>query len=179
MKRIYFLQEDLKLKAVTKRETIVVAVIGIVIYLIGFISGFSSVSQKAIHTVKIETDTVVVNPYNLELNDTNLMNEIKRQRIYFPEIVFRQAILESNHFQSNIAKENNNLFGFKVKGSWKGMEMKHKNRGHLVFKHWTDCVKHYKMHQQKNFKPEYYLSYLNRLGYSETPEYTEILLQFN
>lgn len=171
----YYSNENLSLTSVTKELLIG----GIVLLIVGIFSGF--VMSKAIPNNEpeliVQTDTVYqeINPYNLELNDSNLMSEIKRNKIYFPDIVFKQGQVESGNYTSNICKENNNIFGFKVFGSWTGMEMKFKNRNHLVFKHWTDCVKHYKMHQEKNFKDRYYLQYLSNLGYAESPFYIQTL----
>lgn len=119
------------------------------------------------------TDTVYVNLDTLSFSEENLKKVIAANDIWYPEIVFNQAKLESGNFKSDIFKENNNLFGFRVFGSWKGKEMAFKNRGHLVFTHWTKSVEHYKMWQKKNYNKKTYLQFLGRVGYAEDKTYLE------
>jgi flagellum-specific peptidoglycan hydrolase FlgJ len=76
-------------------------------------------------------------------------------QIKHPEIVIRQAILESGWFKSPFLMSRNNLFGFrKVK--------------YLQFKNWKESVEYYKKWQDKyytNPKEDYY-KFLLRIKYA-------------
>lgn len=101
---------------------------------------------------------------HLKLTKENLLNELKVQKVLYPEIVVAQAILETGHFKSYLCKSHNNLFGLKSGNSY------------MKFDHWTDCVAAYKRYIQ-NWKkpPKDYYKYLKDLGYATDPEYTEKL----
>jgi uncharacterized FlgJ-related protein len=78
-----------------------------------------------------------------------------------PEIVLRQAIYESGHFNSLVCKKKNNIFGF---------------RGRLIykdFKCWQDCVDYYKKWQDKHYTDdtEDYYHFLQRINYSGYKEF--------
>ena len=49
------------------------------------------------------------------LTIANLYDEIQRQGLKFPKIVLAQALLESGHFSSRLAQEQNNLFGLRLR----------------------------------------------------------------
>lgn len=121
------------------------------------------------------TDTVLIALDTLELNEENLLKVIKYYDIKFPKVVLAQSKVETGNWTSAICKENNNIFGFRVFGSWKGKEFPFRNRGHLVFKDWQDCVAHYKMWQDKNFTNGSYIKFLKRMGYAEDPSYANTL----
>ena len=56
-----------------------------------------------------------------------------------PDIVYKQAVLETKHFTSNIFKENNNLFGMKHPNVRSTTSLG-KNRGHAKYANWLDSV---------------------------------------
>ncbi len=92
-----------------------------------------------------------------ELTDTSLKEELILNNIKHPEIVFRQAIIESGHFTSGVFVENNNLFGMTHPRTRPTYSMK-KNRGFAYYKDWTHSVKDYKVWQDKYYKGgDYYL----------------------
>jgi hypothetical protein len=76
--------------------------------------------------------------------------------IKHPEVVLKQAIYESGHFNSHIYKTKNNLFGFR------------KTKNYLSYKSWQACVDYYKVWQDKNYKDmnlDYY-TFLQKINYS-------------
>ena len=80
--------------------------------------------------------------------------------IHHKEIVYAQAIWESNYFKSHYCKKYNNLFG--LGGSKRPMK----------FKHWWDSVKAYKDLIQKRYrKGEDYFQFLKRIKYASDPNY--------
>lgn len=135
-----------------------------------FFAGYNCAEQTTINKIEV-VDTVYTHLDTLTFNETNLKKVIAHFDIWYPQIAFNQAKLESANFKSDIFKENNNLFGFRVFGSWKGKELPFKNRGHLCFAHWTKSVEHYKMWQQKNYNKNTYLQFLQRVGYAEDQTY--------
>lgn len=110
-----------------------------------------------------------------KLNKKNVLIELKKNNVYFPEIVLKQALLETNDFKSKICDENNNIFGIRHYPNSDTTYAIAKNRGFLCFKNWTDCVKEYKRLQKRNFKDEYYYSFLNNSNYAEKDIYVNIL----
>lgn len=80
---------------------------------------------------------------------------IKKVGIKHPQIVLKQALLESGHFKSNIFKKKNNLFGFRYKA-------------YIRFKSWKACVDFYKRWQDRNYKSDNldYYKFLQHLNYS-------------
>jgi flagellum-specific peptidoglycan hydrolase FlgJ len=98
----------------------------------------------------------------LQLNVKNLKSEIHRNRIKYPDIVLRQAILETGHFKSYNCTERNNIFGFRTSE-------------YLVFDSWQDCVKYYKDWQDRKYKGGDYYLFLKDVGYASDPEYIEKL----
>lgn len=100
------------------------------------------------------------------LSYQNLYDEIVRNGIDHPEIVFAQAILESGHFKSKVFRENRNLFGMKMPRSRKTLAKKSLN-GYAFYTSWKESVADYKLYQQsylkgKSSSKESYYSNLNK-----------------
>jgi len=76
--------------------------------------------------------------------------------ILFPEIVMKQAILETGYFYPNNLMAKNNLFGFRVRGK------------NLYFNSWQESVDYYKNWQLRKYtKPdENYYKFLVRIKYA-------------
>jgi flagellum-specific peptidoglycan hydrolase FlgJ len=86
----------------------------------------------------------------------NILTVCKYHGIQFPKIVLAQAIQESG-LKPN--KRHNNLFG-----------LSH-SRGLYKFPHWSYSVKMYKDKIQSRYKSGNYLSFIDRIGYAEDPNY--------
>lgn len=72
-----------------------------------------------------------------------VFNECIKQGIENPEIVTKQAILETGHFKcENCSFDHNNIFGFRWKGKY------------LEFDSWQESISYYKKWQDKWFKGE-------------------------
>lgn len=95
--------------------------------------------------------------------------------IKFPEIAFAQAILESGHFKSKIAKHNNNLFGMRMPKQRETTAIGTKY-GYAKYKSWQTSVRDYKLWQDNLFKRypnmslSQFKSYINRM-YSTSYNY--------
>ena len=89
------------------------AKIGLLLLLVSF-----SLSYTSVRVLESERVPVVIsNDIKDELTDESLMQFLKDCNVKFPDIVFKQAILESKHFTSNIFKQNSNLFGMRISTS--------------------------------------------------------------
>ena len=109
------------------------------------------------------------NPTDKPFSVENLKSEIVKQGIKYPNIVLAQAVLESGHFDSDIFKENNNLFGMK-KPSVRKTLATGENRGHATFKNWVDSVRDYKMFQDQNGYSNLSVNdYMKKLGTDYCP----------
>jgi len=127
----------------------------------------------------------VVDTLYLPLQDTtpltecNVLSFIKECGIEHPNVVYAQMVAETNHLKSEICKESNNLFGFKVEPSNRYEHTYHikgiKNRSHLVFPSWKYSVMHYKAFQDVNYKGGDYYEFLERQGYAEDQGYIKLL----
>lgn len=83
----------------------------------------------------------------------NLYKEIIKDSIKFPEIVLRQAIVETGWLKSTACKKRNNLFGF--------------NNGVTKYKSWQDAVKAYKRLQDARYKGGDYELFLIKIRYAQ------------
>lgn len=92
--------------------------------------------------------------------DEGLMDCLIYLGIKNPEIVYKQAILETGNFQSDLCVYHNNLFGLR------------KGKEYYKFKHWSESVLMYRNRIQSRLKEnEDYYDFLSRIGYAEDPEY--------
>lgn len=97
------------------------------------------------------------------LSENNLKEELIKHNVPHANIVVAQAKLESGLGTSPVYKRTNNLFGLK------------KGNKYRSYSHWTECVKDYKQCISKRYKGGNYYAFLNKIGYSENPNYTNIL----
>lgn len=102
-----------------------------------------------------------------------LLCMIKELNFSFPDIVFAQAILETNNFKSRIFMENNNLFGMKqsVKRITKA---RYTQYDHAYYKNWIESVDDYALYSStylSSLKTESdYFEYLSQ-NYAEDSQY--------
>jgi hypothetical protein len=84
--------------------------------------------------------------------------------IQHPNIVMKQAIVETGWFKTKFLMSRNNLFGFRAKN-------------YLYFKNWKESVVYYKNWQDKRYtnKNEDYYAFLVRIKYASAPGYTNYL----
>jgi uncharacterized FlgJ-related protein len=97
----------------------------------------------------------------------SVFNYICESKILHPEIVIKQAVLETGWFKSKFLMKKNNIFAFRKKQ-------------YLSFNSWKDCVDYYKAWQIKHYtntKEDYY-TFLVRIKYA-TPAYPSHLKKLN
>ena len=106
---------------------------------------------------------VVIQLHNAAAQETpnaeNVFRYICEKGILHPEIVIKQAILESGWFKAPFLMKRNNIFAFRIKE-------------YMHFKDWKACVDYYKKWQDKHYKDhnEDYYNFLVRIKYA-TPQY--------
>lgn len=95
------------------------------------------------------------------------------------EIMIRQAILETDHFNSNIFKQNYNLFGMNMPKIRTTTAIEERN-GFAAYNHWTSSIDDYIIlqHQWKILRPEIYQNgyeVIRLASYAENPYYIRLL----
>lgn len=123
-------------------------------YIISFIFGLLALTVSASHPFM-----------NSELKES-LKGALEYYNIHHSDIVYAQAVWETGNFNSQLCKQNNNLFGL----------YDSKNKCYYKFDHWIDCIIAYKnMIQYKYKEGEDYYSFLTRIGYASDPNYNNHL----
>lgn len=102
-----------------------------------------------------------------ELTISNLLAEIKRNRIKYPKIVLAQAILETGWFRSSVCRNKHNLFGL----------TNPRTKTYYEFSHWTESVRAYYTKVQYRYKGGNYLLWLDKIGYAESPGYIRAIIR--
>ena len=92
--------------------------------------------------------------------------------IKHPEVVFKQAKIESGNFKSKVFRENNNMFGMKIpykRANIVGGE----NLGYAVYNNWQESIIDYALYQTYSAKGMNKEQYIQHLGasYAEDPDY--------
>lgn len=155
-----------------RRQLIDVSTIVFTIVLIfGVYIVMRALKEEFSDPVKIES-VVVSDDFQDHLLE--LIFEIKLEH---PYIVIAQAILESGNYQSQIFRENNNLFGMKMPYRRSTLAVGI-NKGHAVFKSWKHSVYDYGLYQMaymRGMSENEYLDSLNRT-YAEDGKYKDKLL---
>jgi hypothetical protein len=100
------------------------------------------------------------------LTPQNVYRHILECEIKHPEIVYRQAVLESGNFGSKNCLRNNNLFGMKHPGRRKTLSLGQRGQ-YAYYTSWKQSIEDYKLWQDaKPITGDYY-SYLAARGYCE------------
>lgn len=90
---------------------------------------------------------------------------IKESGIRYPEVVMRQAILETGWLKSPYLMKRNNLFGFRHRKTY------------MRFSTWQASVDYYKEWQNKHYtrEGEDYYKFLQRIKYAQSSVYIATL----
>lgn len=119
-------------------------------------------------TLPVPQDTVATLEFFNQTAEEGLPSALIYYDLYYPDIVYAQALLETGHFKSVGCIKHNNLFGL----------YDSKTKGYCRFKHWTESVVAYKEWIQRRYKPpEDYYRFLQRIHYASDPTYISKLKQ--
>ena len=121
------------------------------------------IQQIRIKNLSLERNLQIVQLENSPLNLSNLEKYIYLLNIQYPNIVLKQAILETGWLSSRVCKSNNNLFGLVYNGRY------------AKFSHWTECVKAYKRFQNKKYNSGCYYKFLVAANYASDSKYIKKL----
>ena len=120
---------------------------------------------------------IVVDETSNKFSEEELIQLIKDLNMKFPHIVLAQAKLETGNFDSNIFKENNNLFGMKQARIRTNIARGTKNN-HAYYHNWQESVYDYAFYQStylsKIKTDEEYFKYLND-SYAQSTNYITTL----
>ena len=102
---------------------------------------------------------------------SEVLKELKKQDVKFPEIVLAQSLLETGWYQCDgCSMDVNNLFGL----------YNSRKKEYFPYANWKESIGGYKRGiQYKYFKKEYkdYYQFLDEIGYASDPQYTIKLKQ--
>jgi uncharacterized FlgJ-related protein len=112
---------------------------------------------------------------NDDFSEAALLAYMKKLKIKYPETVLSQARLETGNFQSDIFKENHNLFGMKLPETRPTFAVG-VNRGHAQYRNWRESVIDYALLQSyiiarlPEINNKEYRNYIQKF-YSTTSDY--------
>lgn len=135
---------------------------------IGMIAVISIILSTTISLDKrlIEKQVILVMSRQNQFSNDKLIKKIKEMNFLFPYIVYGQAILETNNFQSNVFIENKNMFGMKI--PTKRVTLSNGRQGaYAYYTNWVDSLYDYGL---------YYATYLSQFQIEE--DYYNYLSQF-
>jgi uncharacterized FlgJ-related protein len=124
-------------------------ILGVIVITIGisFINGKPSNMDfliPAVETVQVDIDsaeTIIEKEEVIpDFSPENLKKALIKYNVDEPEIVYKQAALETGHFDSKLFLENNNLFGMMYPSRRETTSTCKKN-GFAYYPNWIECVK--------------------------------------
>lgn len=111
---------------------------------------------------------------HFEVSDSLALELMEDLKIQHPHIALAQMKLESGHYQSNLAKENNNYFGMRHPAQRLTVSVKSKN-GYAHYRNWAYSILDYALWQRRyayNLSEDDYLTKLSKV-YAEDKNYIE------
>lgn len=139
--------------------------------------GAGVISGKFIYNKPVKNITKEQIVQEITFEDS-VYNYILELNIQHPEVVLRQARIESGNFKSRVFLENNNMFGMKIPNRRPNM-VSGSNRGYAVYNSWQESIIDYALYQVysgKNLSKEDYINMLNN-NYAEDAEYLNKLIK--
>ena len=168
----YFSKDNKKVQRANMR-TFCLSLVSIIVgsYLLGAINW----TTQAEVIDPIPTDSTLVATAKQEVTfEDSVYQYILFLNIKHPEVVFKQAKIESGNFKSKVFKENNNMFGMKIpykRANIAGGE----NLGYAVYNTWQESIIDYALYQTytaKGMNKEQYIQHLGN-SYAEDPNYKQ------
>ena len=169
-----------KIKLITIIKVVSIFLVSLVsTYFIGSLNSKKATLEKHIVELTPQEKLVLVNTLSVDtFSMDNLVIELKELNVRFPHIVLAQSILETGHFNSNVFKANNNLFGMKM-ANRRCKTAKGTNLGHAYYDDWKESVMDYALFQSaylRDLKTEKsYLDYLDK-NYAMGSDYDKKVL---
>lgn len=175
-----YCKKELNFKRI-KTSKLLKVLLGVVIFAtLGFTAAINNATDEAfeteLETMPYEEKVIIINEIEKEaFSQEALVEELKRLNIRFPHIVLAQSMLETGHFESNVFRANNNLFGMK-QARQRCTTARGTNLNHAYYDNWKESVMDYALFQSaylRDLKTEaQYFSYLDR-NYAEAQNYDQ------
>lgn len=160
----------------TEKEKIIVREFIVSIVLVG-VFWIGVMAGKFMYDKPVEDITKEQIVQEISFEDS-VYNYILELNIQHPEVVLRQARIESGNFKSRVFLENNNMFGMKIPNKRPNI-VSGSNMGYAVYNNWQESVIDYALYQVysgKNLSKEDYIKMLNN-NYAEDTEYLNKLIK--
>jgi hypothetical protein len=120
----------------------------------------------------------IFNVYSLDFTPENLRQAIMYAEIKQPEIVYRQALIETGNFTSDIFRYGKNCYGMKLSKHRCTSAVGEYNY-HAMYAHWWDSVMDYRYFQDwyisRGWVIEDYLAFLWGMKYATDKHYIDKL----
>lgn len=170
---MYYDRKSLSFKRLNGWFMLLVIVISSISFIAGWI--FSSKNEiKKLKEYEAQEEIVIIKNGD-KFSEEKLILFLEELNVKFPEIIYAQARLESNSFQSKLFKENNNLFGMRNSDFRPNLQTEIRNT-YGVYNSWRQSVEDYIIFYccyLKNLQTkEQYYDYIEK-HYSETIGYSE------
>ena len=140
---------------------------------------FSGLSFGVATKVIYETIPMVYVAEKEQFNIENFKKEVFNSKIRFPNVVWKQALIESNRFKSPVFLEANNCFGMKISVSRPSMQIG-EYLGFAEYRNVHECLADYAIWQMAYCKEikteEEYIDFLDKI-YCPNQGYKELLKQ--
>ena len=140
---------------------------------------FSGLSFGVATKVIYETIPMVYVAEKEQFNIENFKKEVFNSKIRFPNVVWKQALIESNRFKSPVFLEANNCFGMKISVSRPNMQIG-EYLGFAEYRNVHECLADYAIWQMAYCKEikteEEYIDFLDKI-YCPNQGYKELLKQ--
>lgn len=124
-----------------------------------------------------ETAHVVVDNVTPDFSQEALIDMLKELKVNHPHIVLAQSMLETGNYQSDIFRQNHNLFGMKV-ARRRVCTALGSNLGHAYYENWVESVYDYAFYQSAYLRDltneDRYFKYLSA-NYAQDPNYVKKL----
>jgi hypothetical protein len=173
-----YCKKSLTFNRVEFKKLTKIALIGITFLAVSYTGVYTMAKRDALEqsldSMSTEQKAILVNDLQKnEFSKEALVAELKKLNVKFPYIVLAQSMIESGHFQSNIFRENNNLFGMKQAMQRVTTALGTQNN-HAYYENWRESVLDYAMFQSsylRDIKTE--TAYMEYLGanYAEASNY--------
>ena len=133
---------------------------------------------KGYNLYKAKQQTFLKAVLKRSLTLESLTEALYYMEVKHPEIVLKQALLESGHFTSALYRTNNNLFGMK-RARQRETTATGQKRGYATYTHWSLSLKDYRLmqmyYEKKGQSMRDYYAFLLTIGYAQDKKYIEKL----
>jgi len=172
MKHYKFDHENLTFVMIRHYTKPVIYFLLMIIFIMGIIILSIKVEKRMIYT-----EMKIVIAEQDKFTKEKLIDSIDELNFQWPYIVYAQAILESNHFQSKLFIENNNLFGM-TQAVQRISTSKGTSNGYAYYSNWKESVYDYALYSatylSKLTTEDQYYSYLAQYYASDVNYITKL-----